>query len=149
MTVSDAYDDDVEEGAEPAGPQVSKRSRGLALGLAVFGGWCGLHRFYAGKIGTGIAMLCTFGGCCIWWLYDVVLLAAGEFRDADDLPLRNWNVEETQPLVLRGPAARRLDEIDDQLEGLRRQFSDLAERVDFAERMLAQQRERPQLPRGS
>jgi len=39
-------------------------------------------------------------------------------------------------------------ELEDELEGLRDQFNDLAERVDFAERMLAQQRERPQLPRG-
>jgi len=148
MAVPDAYDDDPEESAEPVGPQVSKRSRGLALGLSVFGGFCGLHRFYVGKVGTGVAMILTLGGCGIWWLYDLVLVAAGEFRDADDLPLRNWGVEETQPLVLRGPAARRLEEIDDQLEGLRQQFSDLAERVDFAERMLAQQRERPQLPRG-
>ena len=148
MAVPDAYDDDPEESGEPAGPQVSKRSRGLALGLSVFGGFCGLHRFYVGKVGTGVAMILTLGGCGIWWLYDLVLVAAGEFRDADDLPLRNWGVEEMQPLVLRGPAARRLEEIDDQLEGLRQQFSDLAERVDFAERMLAQQRERPQLPRG-
>ena len=65
MTVPDAYDDDSDESAEPAGPQVSKRSRGLALGLSVFGGFCGLHRFYVGKVGTGVAMILTLGGCGI------------------------------------------------------------------------------------
>ena len=35
-----------------------------------------------------------------------------------------------------------------ELDELRGQISELHERVDFAERMLAQHRERPQLPRG-
>ena len=73
---------------------------------------------------------------------------AGEFRDADDQPIRNWGVDESRRGVLLGPAERRVEELEDQVEGLQNQFNDLAERVDFAERMLAQQRERPQLPRG-
>jgi len=50
-----------------------------------------------------------------------------------------------------GRAEQRVNELEEQLEALRQQFNDLAERVDFAERMLAQHREspRPQLPRGS
>jgi hypothetical protein len=143
------------EDAEPderneAPPEVSKRSRGVALGLCVFGGVFGLHRFYTGKVQTGVAMIVTFGGFGIWWLYDVVLLAAGEFRDVEDAPLRNWGVDDRgSPKVARltGPAERRVEELEDQLDGLRDQFNDLAERVDFAERMLAHQRERPQLPR--
>ena len=152
MTVVDAYDDDAEPPRDPADPELSKRSRGLALGLGMLGGMFGLHRFYVGKIKTGIAMICTAGGCGIWWLYDVVLLAAGEFRDADDLPLRRWGVEDTPGLASapRGRVDRRVAELEDEMDGLRQQFNDLAERVDFAERMLAQQREppRPQLPRG-
>jgi len=46
-------------------------------------------------------------------------------------------------------AERRVEELEDQLYSLQQQFNDLAERLDFTERMLAQQRERPQLPRGS
>ncbi|HXM37833.1 MAG TPA: NINE protein [Gemmatimonadales bacterium] len=140
----EVYPDDAD--APSPEPEISKRSRGVALGLCFFGGIFGLHRFYVGKPQTGIAMIVTAGGCAIWWLYDLVLIAAGEFHDINDLPLRNWGVEGARPLARR--AERRVDELEDQLDGLREQFNDLAERVDFAERMLAQQRERPQLPRG-
>jgi len=142
MTLPDAYRGD----ADATQPEISKRSRGVAIALGFFGGVFGLHRFYVGKAQTGLAMIVTFGGLGIWWLYDMVLLAAGEFRDVDDLPLRNWGVDDARPLARR--AERRVEELEDELAGLRDQFNDLAERVDFAERMLAQQRERPQLPRG-
>jgi TM2 domain-containing membrane protein YozV len=128
-------------------PEVSDRSRGVALALGFFGGVFGLHRFYVGKNQTGIAMLLTFGGMGIWWLYDMVLLVAGEFRDADDLPLRNWTVEDARHYG-GGRADARVEAVEQELSALRDQFNDLAERVDFAERMLAQHRERPQLPRG-
>jgi hypothetical protein len=127
-------------------PEISERSRGMALALGFFGGFFGLHRFYVGKTQTGIAMIVTFGGLGVWWLYDMVLLASGEFRDAEDLPLRSWAVEDSRPS--RGRSDHRVEEVEEQLQALRDQFNDLAERVDFAERMLAQQRERPQLPRG-
>jgi TM2 domain-containing membrane protein YozV len=147
MTLPDAYRGDDSEPTEPR-PEVSKRSRGVALGLCFLGGFCGLHRFYVGKPQTGVAMIVTFGGLGIWWLYDLVLLAAGEFRDMEELPVRNWGVDEPHLARLTGRAERRVEELEDQVDGLREQFNDLAERVDFAERMLAQQRERPQLPRG-
>ena len=131
------------EGGEP---EISERSRGVALALGFFGGFFGLHRFYVGKPQTGIAMIVTFGGLGIWWLYDMVLLASGEFRDADDLPLRNWSVEDSRHRSGRSDA--RVEQVEQQLDALRDQFNDLAERVDFAERMLAQHRDRPQLPRG-
>jgi hypothetical protein len=131
---------------EAGQPEISERSRGVALALGFFGGFFGLHRFYVGKTQTGIAMICTFGGFGIWWLYDMVLLAAGEFRDGDDLPLRRWTVDDPRPYG--GRSDHRVEEVEEQLQALRDQFNDLAERVDFAERMLAQHRERPQLPRG-
>ena len=149
MTLPEVYSDDADE----APPEVSKRSRGLALVLAVFGGWFGLDRFYVGKISTAIPKLISFGGFGIWWLYDVILIATGEFRDIDDLPLRQWEVSPSPFMQnrLAGRAEQRVNELEEQLDALRQQFNDLAERVDFAERMLAQQREspRPQLPRGS
>ena len=141
MTLSDAYSGET----DASRPQISERSRGVAVALGILGGWIGLHRFYVGKIGTGVGMICTLGGLGMWWLYDMILLAAGEFRDVDDLPLRRWTIDE--PQGLSGGRDRRVDELDERLEALRDQFNDLAERVDFAERMLAQQRER-QLPRG-
>jgi hypothetical protein len=141
MTLPDVYGDDPEQ--EPEGPehQVSKRSRGVALGLCFFGGVFGLHRFYLEKPKTAIAMLLTFGGCGIWYLYDLVLIAAGEMRDSEELPVRNWSVE-ASPFMrqVTTRAERRVDELETQLDGLRQQFNELAERVDFAERMLAQQR---------
>ncbi len=152
MTLPDAYSDEADEGS-PHDPQVSKRSRGVALLLSFFGGFFGLHRFYVDKTGTAVAMLVTFGGCGVWYLYDLVLIAAGEFRDSEDLPLRNWNVSESSFTQHRlvGRSEQRVTELEEQFDGLRQQFNELAERVDFAERMLAQQREtpKPQLPRGS
>jgi len=53
--------------------------------LCWFLGIFGFHRFYAGKIGTGILMLVTFGGFFIWWLIDTVLLLTGGFTDGDGL----------------------------------------------------------------
>ncbi|HEX9346394.1 MAG TPA: TM2 domain-containing protein [Gemmatimonadales bacterium] len=150
MTLPDVYSDDPDEA--PQDP-ISRRSRGLALALSFFGGVFGLHRFYVDKPRTAIAMLLTFGGCGIWYLYDLVLVAAGEFRDSEDLPLRNWGLSESSFAQNRlvGRAEQRVNELEEQFDGLRQQFNDLAERVDFAERMLAQHREapKPQLPRGS
>ncbi|HLQ68545.1 MAG TPA: NINE protein [Gemmatimonadales bacterium] len=151
MPLPDAYHDEPE--AHDDEPELSRRSRGVALGLCFFGGMFGLHRFYVEKPKTAIAMICTAGGGLIWWLYDLVLIAAGEFRDSDELPVRRWSVEETPSLAreLTGRAEQRVITLEEQFDGLRQQFNDLAERVDFAERMLAQQRDsgRPQLPRPS
>ena len=150
MTLPDVYRDDPDEAPEDP---ISRRSRGLALALSFFGGVFGLHRFYVDKPRTAIAMLLTFGGCEIWYLYDLVLVAAGEFRDSEDLPVRNWGLSESSFAQNRlvGRAEQRVNELEEQFDGLRQQFNDLAERVDFAERMLAQHREapKPQLPRGS
>ena len=154
MTLPDAYHDDADDGSpQEDEPTLSKRSRGVALLLSFFGGVFGLHRFYVDKPRTAIAMLLTFGGLGVWYLYDLVLIAAGEFRDSVDLPLRNWGVSESSfaQHQLVGRAEQRVNELEEQFDGLRQQFNDLAERVDFAERMLAQHREtpKPQLPRGS
>jgi hypothetical protein len=151
MTLPDVYRDDADDA--PQEPEVSRRSRGVTLLLSFFGGIFGLHRFYVDKPRTAIAMLVTMGGCGVWYLYDLVLIAAGEFRDSEDLPVRNWAVSESSFTQHRlvGRAEQRVTELEEQFDGLRQQFNELAERVDFAERMLAQQREapKPQLPRGS
>jgi len=52
-----------------------------ALLLCFFVGTFGIHRFYVGKIGTGILMLITFGGFGLWTLIDFIMIAIGKFSD--------------------------------------------------------------------
>jgi TM2 domain-containing membrane protein YozV len=59
----------------------------VALVLSFFVGVLGIHRFYVGKIGTGILMLITFGGFGIWSLIDFIMIAVGKFTDKQGLAL--------------------------------------------------------------
>ncbi len=56
--------------------------------LCIFLGGLGIHRFYTGKTGTGIAMLLTGGGCGIWTIYDIVMIATEKYTDAQGRPLK-------------------------------------------------------------
>ena len=56
--------------------------------LCYFLGVLGIHRFYAGKVGTGILMIVTFGGFGIWVIVDMVLIATGSFRDKQGLLIK-------------------------------------------------------------
>lgn len=62
----------------------------IALLLAFFLGWLGVHRFYTGKIGTGILMILTLGGLGIWALIDCIFIALGEFTDSEGKKLK-WS----------------------------------------------------------
>lgn len=61
-----------------------------ALLLCFFLGWLGVHRFYVGKIGTGILMLITFGGFGIWQLIDFILIVCGAFTDKQGNKITQW-----------------------------------------------------------
>jgi len=67
----------------------SDKSFLVALLLALFLGWLGVHRFYLGFTGIGIIQLLTCGGCGIWALIDAILIAAGSLQDVNGLPLKD------------------------------------------------------------
>ena len=56
--------------------------------LCFFLGSFGAHRFYVGKIGTGILMLITLGGLGIWMLVDFIIIVCGNFKDSNGLPIK-------------------------------------------------------------
>jgi len=57
--------------------------------LCLLLGGLGIHRFYVGKIGTGILMLITLGGLGIWTLIDLIMIAVGSFKDKQDLVIKS------------------------------------------------------------
>ncbi len=58
----------------------------LAFLLGIFGA----HRFYAGKIGTGILQMFTVGGLGIWLLIDWILILCGAFKDKEGRKINQW-----------------------------------------------------------
>ena len=49
--------------------------------FCIFLGIIGVHRFYVGKIITGILMILTLGGLGIWWFIDLILIITNQFTD--------------------------------------------------------------------
>jgi TM2 domain-containing membrane protein YozV len=60
----------------------------VALLLSVFLGHLGVDRFYLGYIGLGVIKLLTLGGCGVWWIIDLILIAMNKLPDAQGHPLR-------------------------------------------------------------
>jgi TM2 domain-containing membrane protein YozV len=61
----------------------SEKSNVTALILCLFLGGLGVHRFYVGKIGTGVLQLITLGGLGIWALIDLIMIIMQKFTDGE------------------------------------------------------------------
>ena len=71
-------------------PFHSPKKRGIAALLCLFLGCFGIHRFYVGKIGTGLLWLLTFGLFGIGTFVDLLVILFGSFRDRDGRRLAHW-----------------------------------------------------------
>lgn len=58
--------------------------------LCFFVGLFGAHRFYVGKVGTGIAQIFTIGGLGIWTLIDLIMILTGSFTDKNGVRITQW-----------------------------------------------------------
>ena len=69
----------------------SPKSRLVALLLCLLVGVLGIHRFYVGKVGTGVLWLLT-GGCLgIGCLVDLILIICGSFTDKEGKFVSSWD----------------------------------------------------------
>jgi TM2 domain-containing membrane protein YozV/RNA polymerase subunit RPABC4/transcription elongation factor Spt4 len=86
---------------------ISSKSRLITTLLALFLGMFGAHRFYIGKIGTGLAMLiltilgvATIWHCLlglvflipvgVWTLIDFITAVSGNEEDREGKPIKDW-----------------------------------------------------------
>jgi len=58
-----------------------------ALLLSIFLGSLGVDRFYLGYTGLGILKLVTLGGCGVWSLIDIIMIATNKLKDSNGTPL--------------------------------------------------------------
>ncbi len=71
--------------------EVSEKKRLPALILCLLLGPLGIHRFYVGKIGTGILWLVTLGLLGIGALVDLIMIIVGSFTDKQGKALQEWS----------------------------------------------------------
>ena len=72
-------------------PNVSGKSRLVALLLFLFLGIFGAHRFYVGRYLLGVLYFFTIGLFGIGYFVDLILILAGRMKDRYGLYVANWN----------------------------------------------------------
>ncbi|NLV95514.1 MAG: TM2 domain-containing protein [Candidatus Riflebacteria bacterium] len=74
-------------------PNASDRSRLVAFLLCTFFGCLGVHRFYVGKVTSGVMQI-LFGWATlfIWPLVDWIMILAGSFKDKEGKVVSNWDL---------------------------------------------------------
>ncbi len=76
--------------------EASSKFRLIALVLVFLFGGFGVHRFYVGKVGTGIAQILLTISIIgllvniVWVFIDLLMIATGAFEDKEDRPLTLW-----------------------------------------------------------
>ena len=68
----------------------SDKKRLVAFLLCFFLGCLGVHRFYAGKTGTGVVQLLTLGGLFVWAFIDLIMILCGSFTDKEGRKISEW-----------------------------------------------------------
>ena len=68
--------------------QISPKSKIVTLLLAIFLGFFGIHRFYAGKYISGVVYIFTYGIFYVGWIFDIIMIAMGKFKDKDGFPIQ-------------------------------------------------------------
>jgi TM2 domain-containing membrane protein YozV len=68
----------------------SEKKRLVTFLLCVFFGALGVHRFFVGKIGSGVVQLLTLGGLGIWTLIDCIMILCGSFKDKEGNVISDW-----------------------------------------------------------
>ena len=69
---------------------VSIKSRLAAFLLCFFLGFLGVHRFYVGKVGTGILYMLTGGLLGIGVIFDLFMILFGSFTDRSRAFVAAW-----------------------------------------------------------
>lgn len=77
----------------------SNKDKTVALVLCIFFGYFGVHRFYVGKIKSGILYLFTLGLFGIGWIYDIIQIATSKFTDVNGNLLLNITNNSYRPII--------------------------------------------------
>lgn len=102
----------------------SPHNRVVTLLLFLFFGLIGVHRFYVGKTGSGLAMLMlsifSFGAIgMIWWVVDLLLIATGRFTDSEGRVLGPPQITHEPPHARQQRPRQQLPTYEPELEPVR------------------------------